>query len=205
MNQHRPPLGFASDATALAERRTLADQLVGQRLVRVEYVNIDYFGWDLGHRDQSVRRQITGPAEWRNPTWDAGAFHHLDFGIEFTTDLGQVWGITWDSAGPDGKSMALRPGRVSDAGAVWDVTQAEPWRSLSESAVSEVTLRYHPWGVESGGFWCTRASLSFDGPTVEVLLGDCDTLGSLSASADNIAVIVSPAGLPGWERTDDLV
>ena|ERR1022692_713781 len=205
MNEHRLSRGFAPDDRALAECRAVASRLVGQRLVRVEYVNIDYFGWNLGHTDQTVRRQIAEPAEWSEPAWDAGAFHHLDFGLEFTTADGELWGVSWDSPGPDGESITLWPGRVNEVGAVWDVTQREPWRSLIQSEVSQVALRYHPSDVESGGFWCTRVSLSFGSTAVEVLLGDRDASGSLVPSADNIAVIVGPTGLPVWERTDDLV
>jgi hypothetical protein len=63
-HQHR---GFAPDERAVAGRRAVARGLVGQRILRVAYVHIDYRGWDLGYHDQSSRRLITAAAEWSAP------------------------------------------------------------------------------------------------------------------------------------------
>ncbi len=198
--------GFAPDERALAERRAAARSLVGQRIVQVAYVDIDYRGWDLGYRDQSSRRAITDPAEWREPTWDAGSFHHLDFGVELTTDRGETWGITWDSPIPvDEESIRLQRTPVSDGGAVWDVTEWEPWRSCLSAPVSDIALRYHRWSDDWPGFWCTRVTLFFNDSRVEVLLGDRDQAAALTPSADNLAVLLDVTALPQWERTDDLV
>jgi hypothetical protein len=197
--------GFVLDERAVDRRRSAARSLVGQRLVRVAYVDIDYRGWDLGHRDQSSRRTITDAAEWSEPTWDSSTFHHLDFGIELTTERDETWGITWDSPGPAGESIRMQRDPVSERGAVWDVTEREPWRSCLSSAVSDVALRYHQWSDNSPGFWCTRISLFFHDSRVEVLLGDRDQAGTSTPSADNIAVLLDAGTLPRWERTDDLV
>lgn len=178
--------------------------MIGQRIVRVDYVDIDYRGWELGHRDQSSRRRIIDAAEWTEPTWDAGTFHHLDFGIEMITDRGESWAITWDSPASDGESLRLQRTPVSEAGAVWDVTEWEPWRSCISSPLSEVTLRYHPWADEAQSFWCSRISMFFSDNCVEVLLGDRDQAAALTASADNVAVLLDPTSLPEWERLDDL-
>ena len=198
--------GFAQDEIALVERRAAARSLVGQRIVRVAYVDIDYRGWDLGFQDQSSRRAITDAAEWSEPTWNAGTFHHLDFGVELTTDRGETWGITWDSPSVvDGESIRLQRDSVSDVGAVWDVTEWEPWQSCLSAPVSDIVLRYHRWSDYSSGFWCTRVTLLFNDSRVEVLLGDCDQSGALTPSSDNLAVLFDIAALPQWERTDDLV
>ena len=196
--------GFAPDQQGLVERRVAVDRLAGQRIVRVEYVNIDYRGWDLGYTDQDVRRQIVHAVEWREPTWDATVFHHMDYGVELTTANADVWGITWDAPGPAGESIGLRPGRVIERGAVWDVTEREPWRSSTQAPVTGVSLRYHPWSDDFGGFCCTGVTLHFGAAAVEVLLGDRDTDGTLVPSADNVVVLVPPTQLPEWEQIDDL-
>lgn len=198
--------GFAHDQRALLKRRAAARLLVGQRIVRVAYVNIDYRGWDLGYRDQSSRRAITDSAEWSSPTWEVGAFHHVDFGIELTTDREETWAITWDTPNPvGGESLRLQRDPVSQSGAVWDVTAREPWSTCLSSPVRDVSLRYHPWSDDSPGFWCTRISMFFDDARAELLLGDRDQAGALTPSADNIAVLMDAGSLPPWERTDDLM
>lgn len=202
-HQHR---GFAPDERAVAGRRAVARGLVGQRILRVAYVHIDYRGWDLGYHDQSSRRLITAAAEWSAPTWDAQRFHHLDFGVELTTDLGETWGITWDSPSPvNGESICLQREPVSERGAVWDVTAREPWRSCLGSPISDVVLRFHAWSDVAPRFWCTRVSMRFGETSVEVLLGDRDQAAQLSPCADNIAVLWEAEPLPQWERIDDLV
>ena len=197
--------GFAQDERGLVERRTTARSMIGQHLVRVDSVDIDYRGWELGHRDQSSRRRITDAAEWSDPAWDAGTFHHLDFGIELVTDRDETWAITWDSPGSEGESLRLQRTPVREAGALWDVTEWEPWRSCMSSPVSEVAHRYQPWSDNARPFWCSRISIFFNNSRVEVLLGDRDQAAALTASADNVAVLLDSNSLPAWERTDDLV
>lgn len=197
--------GFAEDERALVDRRTAARSLIGQHIARVAYVDVDYHGWDLGHRDQSSRRRITDVGEWSDPTWDAGTFHHLDFGIELVTDRDEIWAITWDSPGSHGESLRLQRAPVSEAGAIWDVTEWEPWRSCIPSPVSDVALRYHQWTQHAAAFWCSRISIFFNDRPVEVLLGDRGQAAALTPSADNVAVLLDPSYLPQWERTDDLV
>ena len=198
--------GFAQNERELVERRAAVRSLIGQSVVRVAYVDIDYRGWDLGYRDQSSRRTITDEAEWRQPTWNAGTFHHIDFGIELTTAREEVWGITWDSPSlVDGESIRVQRDAVSGSGAVWDVTEWVPWRPCVSSPISDVALRYHRSSDDSAGFWCTRVSLFFGDSRVEVLLGDGDQAAALTPSADNLAVLVDIQAMPPWERTDDLV
>jgi hypothetical protein len=205
VSSHEADRGFAHDERALVERRAVARSLVGRRIVQVVYVDIDYRGWDLGHRDQSSRRTITDEAEWSDPTWDAGLFHHLDFGIELTTDRDETWAITWDSPS-DGESIRLQRDPVSERGAVWDVTDWDPWRTCISSPFSDVALRYHRWSDNSPGFWCTRVSMFFKNDArVEVMLGDRDQTAALTPSADNLAVLLNADPLPHWERTDDLI
>lgn len=174
--------------------------------MRVSYVDIDYRGWDFGHHDQSSRRTISDDSEWAYPTWDANGFHHLDFGVEFATDRGEIWGITWDNPNPvDGESIRMQRELVSERGAVWDVTAREPWRSCLAFPVEDVVLRYHPWSDLDAGFWCTRVSMRFGDYSVEVMLGDRDEAAQLSPSPDSIAVVWGDEPLPDWERIDDLV
>ena len=173
--------------------------------MEVRYLDLDYRGWDLGYRDQSTRRVITDSAEWEEPTWDAGTFHHADFGVELVIDDGTSWAVTWDVPART-ESLVVRPGLAGGAGALWDVTARDPWRRCIRSPITGVELRYHPWGERSGGFWCSRVSLSFGDLRVEVLLGDREPqAGLLVPSADNVAILLDPEELPEWERTDDLV
>jgi hypothetical protein len=187
------------------ERRQSAKDLVGCRVVQVAYVTIDYNGWELGYRDQLARRIISDTSEWHDPAWNAETFHHLDYGVELTTQDGDLWAITWDPPGAT-ESLVLQPGLTDAVGAVWDVTTREPWARCISSPITQVQLRYHPWDEQSGSFWCTRVSLSFGKERVEIILGDRDFPSSaLVPAADNIAVLLDPDALPAWERTDDLV
>jgi hypothetical protein len=197
--------GWVATQEEIADRRAIANRLVGMRIVEVHYINLDYRGWDLGHHDPSVRRAITDEAEWQVPTWDGGQFHHVDLGIELSADGGATWSITWDPLGGR-ESLRLQEGPARQVGAVWDATAREPWRSCLDSPVTDVQLRYHPWDVDAGSFWCSRISLVFGTGVVETLLGDRGPgNNNLVPSADNIAVLLDPSRLPEWERTDDLV
>lgn len=139
------------------------------------------------------------------PTWDAGTFHHLDFGVELTTDRDETWAITWDSPNPvDGESIRLQRDAASESGAIWDVTEREPWRLCLSSPITDIALRYHRWSDHSAGFWCSRVSLYFTDARVEILLGDRDQAAELTPSADNLAVLLDADSLPQWERIDDL-
>jgi hypothetical protein len=205
MDPGEPRTGWAADMDSLAHRRAEAAGLIGKRITRVAYVNIDYRGWDLGYRDEIARRKVTDVDEWQVPTWDAGTFHHLDFGVELTLDCGGTRSVTWDPPGMN-ESLRLQEGPVSERGAVWDVTETEPWRTCLTSQVTGVELRYHPWGDHSDGFWCTRISIGFGPRGLELLLGDLEPeSGGLAPSADSVAVVWGAALLPSWERTDDLV
>lgn len=202
VKEDQSPAGFASSERAVAERRANARRLIGKRIVEVRYVDLDLRGWDLGHHDQARRRDITDMSEWQQPNWDRDGVHHIGFGIEFTDEDREMWSITWDPPA-ETCSLRLQQERVSDFGAVWDVSSREPWRGRIESPITDVQSRYHPWG-ETGTFWCSRISLSFGGGHVEVLLGDWGR-AQLVPSADNVAVLWDPTPLPAWERTDDLV
>lgn len=199
--------GWAPTEAAMLERRQRARAFAGQQVQAVRYVDIDYRGWDLGYRNHPGRRMITDPAEWAEPTWDAGWFHHVDYAIEFDTSDGQTWSIGWDAPWL-GESVYLIAEPSREAGAGWDVTSREPWASHIGDPVTDLELRYHPWSPDGGDYWCTRISLRFGRRYIEVLLGDAqlrDELTVLAPSADNLAVLFGDIELPQWERTDDLV
>jgi hypothetical protein len=205
MTEESSITGWVPSLAGLADRRARAIRLVGKRIVAVHYIDLDWSGWDLGHHDQSVRRPITDESEWQSPPWDGGEFHHVDLGIEFAVDDDKTWSLTWDVPG-DTESLRLQEGPSSEAGAaVWDVTDREPWRSCLNSAVTDVQLRYHPWNVDEGSFWCSRISIFFGTRRVEALLGDRGPGdNNLVPSANKLAVLLDPSRLPAWERTDDL-
>jgi hypothetical protein len=198
--------GWAPTEAVMLERRQRAQAIVGQQVRAVRYVNIDYCGWDLGYRDYPGRRMITDPAERAEPTWDAAWFHHVDYAIEFDTAAGQTWSIGWDAPWL-GESVYLISEPSGEAGAGWEVTSHEPWASHIADPIGDVVLRYHPWSLEEGGYWCTRISLLFGRRYIEVLLGDAELRDGqtlLAPSADNLAVLFGDVELPDWERTDDL-
>jgi hypothetical protein len=199
--------GWVGTESAMLQRRRRSRALVGRRIVAaVRYVDVDYRGWDLGYRDSGARRLITDPAEWAEPTWDAGWFHRVDYAIEFDTADGQTWSIGWDAPWL-GESVYLIAEPSGAVGAVWDVTGHEPWSGHLADPLTDVEPRYHPWSPE-GGFWCTRISLLFGQQYIDVLLGDEDARDSqsvLGPSANNLAVLFGDIELPDWERTDDLV
>jgi hypothetical protein len=206
MGEESSVTGWVASEQGIADRRAVAGRLVGKRIVEVCYIDLDYRGWDLGYHDQTLRRVITDASEWRDPTWDAGQFHHVDLGIEFADEDGKTWSVTWDLPGYT-ESLRLQEGPASEAGAaVWNVTDREPWRSGLDSAVTDVQLRYHPWEIGAGSFWCSRISITFGTRRVELLLGDRGPGdNNVVPSANNIAVLLDPSRLPDWERTDDLV
>ncbi len=195
-------LSWVSNPTDLEERRQHARRLVGLRLTRVRYVDLDY------HR-HSVDPKHTGPrliearSEWQAPVWQHDACDCANHGVELETSAGRVFSATWDPPGSmEGIGLREEPllgaaVRPSADVAVWDVTERSRWGAFVGKLVREVRLHYQPW-EDPAGFMCPRITLDFGDGVVELLLGDVGKDGVLSPSADNIAVLFSPPHLPPW-------
>src|SRR6185436_4890813 len=99
------PEGWAATADIVAQRRALANEMIGLALTKVRYLNIDYTGQQTADRPAGPRF-IDNPDEWAQPTWGYGSIHVLDFGIEFEMNEGSVYSAGWDVPG-DIESMFL--------------------------------------------------------------------------------------------------
>jgi hypothetical protein len=194
---------WAETADLVAERRDDARQLIGSRLAAVSYVLIDY-----GRPDRSTGfdgpRLISDAKELASPTWHGEAFDCANYAVEFTTEAGQAFTISWDSPGYHvGIWLRAVPARGSayarDADvAVWDVSRAGRWDSFIGAEVTDVLLHYWHWADD--GYECSRITLVFGDRSVELLLADSDANQLLAPSGDNIAVLFPPEPLPRWAR-----
>lgn len=106
-----------------------AQAMVGRRLERVRYFDIDY---DRPEHIDEGPRTVTEPDAWLRPIWDHGRWHTVDYGAELTVhDDAQPFSITWDRPGhfeglrvhhePFVPEVLLPTART----AVWDVTDSD--------------------------------------------------------------------------------
>lgn len=185
----------------VTERRNHARQLIGSRLAAVSYVLIDY-----GRLDRSTGprgpRLISDPLELASAVWRYEAFDSADYAVEFTTEGGRVFTVSWDSPGyHTGVWLREVPARGSAylAGAdvaVWDVSRAGRWDSFVGAEVTDVILHYGHCVDE--GYKCSRITVVFGDRSVELLLADSDAEQLLVPSGDNVAVLFPPEPLPQW-------
>lgn len=91
---------WVTTADLVAERRNHARQLTGSRLAAVSYVLIDY-----GRLDRSTgshgSRLISDSEELASPAWRYRTFDCADYAVEFTTEAGRVFTVSWDTPGDD--------------------------------------------------------------------------------------------------------
>lgn len=189
---------WVTTADLVTERRNHARQLTGSRLAAVSYVLIDY-----GRLDRSTGprgpRLISDAQELASPAWRYETFDCADYAVEFTTEAGRVFTISWDSPGYHaGVWLREVPARgfayVADADvAVWDVSRAGRWDSFIGVEVSAVILHYRHW--DDDGYECSRITVAFGDRSVELLLADGDADQLLAPSGDNIAVLFAPESL----------
>jgi hypothetical protein len=182
--------------------RHAAEQLVGERLLSVTYVDIDYRRHEVaaGHVGP---RQITDSDEWVEPTWRFSGCDSVDYGVELRTGGNRPVTLTWDLPG-DEEGLGLHflplvPTFVSEDAdvAVWDVSRCSQWAPLIGTTVGGIELHYRDW--YTGKFWCPRITVTFGEMPVEFLLGDADTVtGGIRPSSDNVAVVMPGGTLPSW-------
>jgi hypothetical protein len=167
----------------------------------VSYVLIDYGRLDRS-TGQRGTRLISDPHELTSPAWRCEAFDCADYSVEFTTEVGRVFTVSWDTPGyHTGAWLREVPARgsayVADADvAVWDVSRAGRWDSFIGAEVTDVILHYRHWVDD--GYECPRISVAFGDRSVELLLADTDANQLLVPPGDNIAVLFPPEPLPQW-------
>jgi hypothetical protein len=190
-------------ADLVAERRDHGRQLTGSRLAAVSYILIDY-----GRLDRQTGplgpRLISDAQELASPAWRSEAFDRADYAVQFTTEAGRVFTISWDSPGyhvgiwlREVPARGFAYTRDSDV-AVWDVSRAGRWDSFIGVEVTDVILHYRQWAED--GYECPRITIAFGDRSVELLLADSDADQLLAPSGDNIAVLFPLEPLPQWAR-----
>jgi hypothetical protein len=196
---------WVATETEVQQRRDDARGLIGSRLERVRYVDIDYRQPDRVDGSRGARN-ILDPTEWADPTWAFPTCHSLDFGavLEFEA-FGSV-AVGWEPPGIH-EGLALARGGIEllvspDANAaVWDVTGRVQWSDYTGGEVSDVDVHYKAWDSRADeGFWASRITLWFDGTAIDLILGEGrpdDT--AIYRSADNLAVVFPGQALPEWE------
>lgn len=177
---------------------------VGAELVSVRYFTLDYGRSDIapGHHGPRI---ISDVSEWSSPQWSCGPGDSVDFGVELDLSSGRTLSVTWETPG-NHESLDVFPGRLigsrlddSPDVAVWEVTETSRWQEFVGAVITAVDLHFIPW-APGQGFWCTRVAVSFGNQTVVMMLGEIGVNGNIEPSADNVAVLFSPSGLPAWER-----
>jgi hypothetical protein len=171
----------------------------------VRYYTLDYRRYEL-HPDlvESGPRSIDAESEWTEPTWQFDGFDAMDFGLEFTTESGAAFSVTWDPPG-DHEGIGLQRIPILGSGvrtnadvAIWEVGERTvSWASMVGRRVTGVDLHYIPWDEESGSLWCPHITFHSEASPVEVVMGDAQG-GALVPSADNVAVLHPGTSLPGW-------
>lgn len=193
---------WVPDPAGMQERVNHARSLVGAQLQHVRYFTLDY-ARDRRAPAAKGPRLILDPREWSEPSWRFPDCDSVDFGVELETADGRVFSSTWDPPGVH-EGLGLRAGHLigsalnekADA-AIWDVTTRSGWAPLVGQSFTDVRLHYLPWATPPG-FWCRRISLKVGPSLVELLLGEGRVNNSVGPSADNVAVLFDPPGLPDW-------
>ena len=176
---------------------------VAAELVAVRYLALDYTRIDMAP-DHRGPRAITDPIEWVAPDWTHILGDGVDYGVELDLSSGRTLAISWEPPG-NHESLDLFAGKLIGSVlddepdvAVWEVTTRSRWSHLVGNAITAIDLHYVPW-APNDGYWCTRVTLEFGPTNVVLLLGDFTDEGDLAPSANNVAVLFSPASLPEWE------
>jgi len=185
-------------------RQRDARDLIGAHVNRVRYVNIDYN--DMDRAGSEPARRVTGADEWASPTWLFSACHSVDWGVELDVQDDEGMALTWQKPGWH-EGLVLYRGvlveRAVSADAIraeWDMTSWGDWPRALADPITDVDLRYEPWGdPQDDGFWCRLVTVTFGPVPVRFLLGegrvDSD---EVQPSADNVAILFPEHQLPAW-------
>jgi hypothetical protein len=190
-----------ADVVAQAEQ---AAALVGQSIVSVQYVTIDYFREERAPRTEGPRT-VTEASEWAEPTWQTPACDSVDYGVELHLNNERVFSITWESPGPLLEGLRLLDSGVIGEGvlagaatAIWDVSRAG-WSEVRGRPISGVRLHHALWDPRTSQQWLPRLTIHVGGDVVDVFLGEgAPGDHEVRPSADNLAILFNPAVLPTW-------
>lgn len=186
-------LGRALTPAGRAVWEARLQTLVGQRIVGVRYLELDY-------RDPD--RVDAQPDRRDGPAWDGPGFHTLDYGLEVDFASGAQRWISWQLPGKDGESLVMGEGRALtqeiQGARLWDVSGISPWSTVTGVPIVGVQIEWDHWPEDSAApraeFWCQNAYLvAFrDGTEIVISLGDRNLAsGDFAPAADNIAVFPS--------------
>lgn len=196
-------VGWVRSVDDVEEMRRAAGVVVGEELVGVRYLTIDYGRFEIAPTHRGPRF-VTDLSEWFSPPWLCGPGDSVDFGVELDLASGRALSVTWEAPG-NHESLDVFPGRLIDSAlyqspdvAAWDVSSTPRWRQLVGHPITAVDLHFIPWAPDDG-FWCTRVAFSFGTQSVVLMLGEIAADGQIAPSADNVAVLFSPNELPAWE------
>src|ERR1700736_3124216 len=89
---------WVSTQEEVDDRLRRARQLAGSRLRAVRYFDIDYERWSIAPESLGPR-EVVDAQEWLKPNWAHPAYDSIDYGLEFETDTGRIFSVTWDNPG----------------------------------------------------------------------------------------------------------
>ena len=160
----RPSWSWAQSPREAEEFQSEAATLVGETLVTVLYIDLDYRA-DEFRGDAKGPRPIRSADEWEKPTWRHPSCDTVDMAVELHTESGRKFTVAWESPGRiEGLGLRGMPAMgtaVSEGAdlAVWDVSERSAWVNLIGQDVRTVTLHYEPWG-EGAALWCRWITIS---------------------------------------------
>lgn len=195
---------WAASAEEAETWRAEARALVGRRVERVRYFDIDYRA-ELYRRDAVGPRVIEREAEWANPNWSHSACDSVDHAVELETSDGAFFTVSWEPPGViEGLGLRELPAigtAVRDDAdvAMWDVSDTKRWKAVRDADVTAVDMHYERWANSGEAWWCSWISVEFGRHVVEFVLGEGDQAKEcVLPSADNVAVIFERRFVPSW-------
>lgn len=133
--------GWVTDEDELAEARAALRMLVGSRIERVRYVELNY-------------------GETQDPSWNLSGpvFDSIDFGVELDLADGALWSFTWRQYDID-NGLIAGAGPLTPAGVsletfdtyVWDAS--EHWHERGPRVVGDVASAWDRRGVGPAQNW----------------------------------------------------
>jgi hypothetical protein len=104
--------------------------LIGQKISSVQYAAIDYFD--------------------DKPYWDYGKIHEVEHGVEFTTESGEIYRISWDDYDNGYGVYVAKKELVNfwNEALMWNVTEREEWKESLNQEITEIKTYWHEWNNE---------------------------------------------------------
>ena len=178
--------------------------MVGRRVERVRYFDIDYRAEQYRHEEVGPRT-IKSEAEWSDPSWACSACDSVDFAVELETTDGARFTVSWDAPGMM-EGLGLRELSASGSAfladadvAVWDVSDTPQWAAVRYADVTSIEMHYEWWDDSGEARWCSWISVELGSHVIEFVLGEGDRSNDgVLPSSDSVAVIFDRRFLPSW-------